>query len=55
MTGDPRRSILERYPDAEAYVEAITAVAQQLVEESLMLEEDVERRRGRRRLGRPAP
>ena len=43
MTGDPRRSILERYPDAEAYVEAITAVAQQLVEESLMLEEDVER------------
>jgi hypothetical protein len=42
MTGDPRRSILERYPDAKAYVEAITAAAQQLVEESLMLEEDVE-------------
>jgi hypothetical protein len=43
MTGDPRRSILERYPDAKAYVEAITAAAQQLVEESLTLEEDVER------------
>jgi hypothetical protein len=42
MTGDPRRSILERYPDAKAYVEASTAAAQQLVEESLMLEEGVE-------------
>ena len=43
VTGDPRRSILERYPDAEAYVRAITAAARQLVEEGLMLEEDVER------------
>ena len=43
MTGDPRRSILERYCSAEAYVAAITATAQQLVEEGLMLEEDVER------------
>jgi hypothetical protein len=43
MTGDPRRSILERYPNAEAYVAAITAAARQLVEEGLMLEEDVER------------
>ncbi|HKM72840.1 MAG TPA: alpha/beta hydrolase domain-containing protein [Stellaceae bacterium] len=42
-TGDPRRSILERYPDAEAYVRAITAAARQLVEQGLMLEEDVER------------
>jgi len=42
-TGDPRRSILERYPDAEAYVEAITAAARQLVEQGLMLEEDVDR------------
>ena len=42
-TGDPRRSILERYPDAEAYVRAVTAAARQLVEEGLMLEEDVER------------
>jgi hypothetical protein len=43
MTGDPRRSISERYPNAEAYVAAITAAARQLVEEGLMLEEDVER------------
>jgi Alpha/beta hydrolase domain len=43
MTGDPRRSILERYPNADAYVAAINAAARQLVEEGLMLEEDVER------------
>ena len=43
MTGDPRRSILERYPNAEAYTAAITAAAQRLVEERLMLEEDVAR------------
>jgi hypothetical protein len=42
-TGDPRRSILERYPNREAYIEAIKAAARQLVEEGLMLEEDVER------------
>jgi Alpha/beta hydrolase domain len=42
-TGDPRRSVLERYPDAAAYVRAITAAARQLVEQGLMLEEDVER------------
>src|SRR6516225_4958598 len=41
--GDPRRSILERYPDAAAYVRAITAAARELVEMGLMLEEDVER------------
>ena len=43
MTGDPRRSILERYPNPEAYVAAIAAAARQLVEEELMLDEDVER------------
>lgn len=43
MTGDPRRSILERYSNAEAYVAAITGAARQLVEDGLMLEEDVER------------
>ena len=43
MTGDPRRSILERYQNADAYVAAITAAAQRLVEEGMMLEEDVER------------
>ena len=42
-TGDPRRSILERYADAQTYVGAITTAARQLVEEVLMLEEDVER------------
>ncbi|MBO0738817.1 MAG: hypothetical protein J2P48_19990, partial [Alphaproteobacteria bacterium] len=43
MTGDPRRSILERYPNADAYVAAIGTAAQQLVEDRLILEEDVER------------
>jgi hypothetical protein len=43
MTGDPRRSILERYPNVGAYDEAITAAARRLVETGLMLEEDVER------------
>jgi hypothetical protein len=42
-TGDPRRSIRERYPDSSAYVAAITTAAQQLVDQGLMLEEDVER------------
>jgi hypothetical protein len=43
ITGDPRRSILERYPNAEAYVAAITVAARRLVESGLMLKEDVER------------
>jgi Alpha/beta hydrolase domain len=38
-----RRAIIERYPNAEAYVAAITAAARQLVEEGLMLGEDIER------------
>lgn len=42
-TGDPRPSILERYPDSEAYVTAIRAAAERLVGERLMLAEDVER------------
>jgi hypothetical protein len=41
MTGDPRSSILERYPDASIYVVAIKAAARQLVQ-GFMLEEDVE-------------
>jgi hypothetical protein len=41
VAGDPRRSILERYSNAEAYVAAITAASRQLVEKGLMLEEDV--------------
>ncbi|HET7880541.1 MAG TPA: alpha/beta hydrolase domain-containing protein [Acetobacteraceae bacterium] len=43
VTGDPRASILERYPDKAAYVAAITAAARELVGQRLMLEEDVER------------
>ena len=43
ITGDPRRSIRERYPDRAAYVAAIVAVARELVARGLMLEEDVER------------
>lgn len=43
MTGDPRRSIRERYGDAAGYVAAIRAAAERLVADGLMLEEDVER------------
>ena len=43
MTSDPRRSILDRYPDKAAYVAAITAAARELVAQGLMLEEDVAR------------
>lgn len=43
MTDDPRRSILERYPDAAAYQAAIEAAARRLVEAGFMLEEDVPR------------
>src|SRR5215469_7029210 len=43
MTGDPRKSILERYPNADAYVAAIVRAARQLRSEGLILEEDVER------------
>jgi len=42
-TGDPRRSILERYRDEAAYVKAVTDAAHKLVADGLMLEEDVER------------
>lgn len=43
MTGDPRKAILERYADADAYVAAIGEAARALVADGLMLEEDVER------------
>lgn len=42
-TGDPRRSVEERYRDKAAYVAAITAAARELVAQGLMLEEDVAR------------
>lgn len=43
MTGDPRRSIEERYGDRSGYVRAIEAAAQDLVAQGFMLEEDVAR------------
>ena len=42
-TGDPRPSILERYPNSAAYAAAVHAAAERLVEQRLMLAEDVER------------
>lgn len=43
QTGDPRRSVAERYAGAADYVRAIEAAARALVADRLMLEEDVER------------
>ena len=40
-TGDPRASILERYPTPTDYQDAIEKAARQLVADSLMLGEDV--------------
>jgi hypothetical protein len=42
-SGDPRRSILERYSSSAAYAEAVRAAAEALVAERLMLAEDVVR------------
>ena len=42
-TGDPRKSIVERYRDADGYVEAILVAATRLVEEGLIIEEDLDR------------
>lgn len=42
-TGDPRVSILERYPCKAAYQKAIEEAAQKLVDARLMIAEDVER------------
>lgn len=42
-TGDPRKSIEERYRDAEGYSGAVVSAAKRLVADRLMLEEDVER------------
>ena len=42
-TADPRRSLSERYGDAEGYVAAVREAAQALVRDGFMLEEDVER------------
>ena len=42
-TGDPRRSVLERYGDTTGYLKTIEKAARQLVAEGFMVEEDVER------------
>jgi hypothetical protein len=42
-SGDPRRSIEERYQSHQAYVEAVARAAQALCEARLLLPEDVER------------
>ena len=41
-TGDPRRSIQDRYGDSDGYVKTVTAAARRLADERLMLEEDVD-------------
>jgi hypothetical protein len=41
--GDPRLSIVERYPSHEAYVEAVKRAVEGLVKEGLMLAEDGDR------------
>jgi hypothetical protein len=43
ITGDPRASVLERYPDRDAYIAAITGAAHALVAAGFFLEEDVAR------------
>lgn len=42
-SGDPRRSVQERYGNSQGYVRAVTEAARKLVAEGLMLEEDIDR------------
>lgn len=42
-TGDPRRSLEERYPSHQGYVDQVRAVAEALARERFMLQEDVDR------------
>jgi hypothetical protein len=42
-TGDPRRSIEERYPDHEKYVKMVTKAAEKLEKQGFLLDEDVRR------------
>lgn len=42
-TGDPRRSIEERYPSKEAYLDKVRAAAQALVANRYLLDEDIQR------------
>ena len=41
-TGDPRRSIAERYPRRESYLEQVRQAAQRLIDEGYLLAEDLE-------------
>lgn len=41
-TGDPRRSIDERYPSRDSYLEQVRQAAQELIAEGYLLEEDLE-------------
>ena len=43
MTGDPRKSLEERYKNHEEYVKKGTKAAQQLEKKPLLLPEDVQR------------
>ena len=43
MLGDPRKSILGRYGSANEYVARIRSVAEELIADGFMLEEDLER------------
>jgi hypothetical protein len=42
-SGDPRRSLEERYKDHDGYVKAVAKAARKLARERFLLEEDVER------------
>ena len=42
-TGDPRKSVLDRYGDEFGYLKAIESAAKQLVREKWILEEDLPR------------
>jgi hypothetical protein len=41
-SGDPRRSLKERYPTADAYVRKVKRATEKLVKERLLLAEDAE-------------
>jgi len=41
--GDPRKSILERYPTHQVYVDAVTKAVQKLQKERFLIEEDAQK------------
>jgi hypothetical protein len=42
-SGDPRKSLEERYKDHDGFVKAVRKAAKELVKERFLLEEDAER------------